>query len=478
MWALSIGALVIISITHWVYRWRNPRCINGKLPPGSMGLPLLGETLHFFSPNTSSDIPPFIKKRMKRHGSIFKTSLVGRPVVISTDPDLNYFVFQQEGHLFQSWYPDTFTEIFGRQNVGSLHGFMYKYLKNMVLNLFGPESLKRMLPEVEQAANGKLQHWSSQDMVELKEATARMIFDLTAKKLISYDQNNSSENLRENFVAFIQGLISFPLNIPGTAYHKCLQGRKRAMTMLKNLLQERRANPRKQQSDFFDYVLEELQKEGTILTEAITLDLMFVLLFASFETTSLAITLAVKYLGEHPLVLKELTEEHERILKNREDSYSGITWKEYKSMTFTFQVIHETVRLANIVPGIFRKSLRDIQFKGYTIPAGWAIMVCPPAVHLNPAKYEDPLAFNPWRWGGIELNGGSKHFMAFGGGMRFCVGTEFTKVQMAAFLHCLVKKYRWNAIGGGNIVRTPGLQFPNGFQVQIMEKAIEEKETA
>lgn len=100
---------------------------------------------------------------------------MGRPFVVSTDPDFNYFIFQQEGHLFQSWYPDTFTEIFGRQNVGSLHGFMYKYLKNMVLNLFGPESLKRMLPEVEQAANGKLQHWSSQDVVELKEATARVI---------------------------------------------------------------------------------------------------------------------------------------------------------------------------------------------------------------------------------------------------------------------------------------------------------------
>jgi hypothetical protein len=25
-------------------------------------------------------------------------------------------------------------------------------------------------------------------------------------------------------------------------------------------------------------------------------------------------------------------------------------------------------------------------------------MVCPPAVHLNPAKYQDPLVFNPSRW--------------------------------------------------------------------------------
>lgn len=203
MWVMCIGALFIICLTHWVYKWRHPRC-KGKLPPGSMGLPLLGETLQFFSPNTSSDIPPFVKERMKRyspfiynqtqlpffiyicffkcafyfslfrHGPIFKTSLVGRPVVVSTDPDLNYFIFQQEGRLFQSWYPDTFTEIFGRQNVGSLHGFMYKYLKNMVLNLFGPESLKKMLPEVEQKATRRLQQWSNQDSIELKEATANV----------------------------------------------------------------------------------------------------------------------------------------------------------------------------------------------------------------------------------------------------------------------------------------------------------------
>lgn len=43
---------------------------------------------------------------------------------------------------------------------------------------------------------------------------------------------------------------------------------------------------------------------------------------------------------------------------------------------------------------------------------------------------------------GIELNGATKHFMAFGGGMRFCVGADFAKVQMAIFLHCLVSKYR------------------------------------
>ncbi|KVH95469.1 hypothetical protein Ccrd_002470 [Cynara cardunculus var. scolymus] len=534
MWPVSlcIAAMVVVTITHWLYRWRNPKC-NGDLPPGSMGWPLLGETIQFFAPNRTWDTPPFVKERMKRYGSIFRTSLVGRPVIVSTNSDLNYMIFQQEGQLFESWYPDSFTEVFGRQNVGSLHGYMYKYLKNMVLYLFGPESLKKMLHEVEDVATRNLEKWAGQESVELKEATANvskrttvlMIFDLTAKKLISYDPEKSSENLRENFVAFIQGLISFPLNIPGTAYHKCLQGnpdfyfhylqlnqgRKKAMAMLKNMLEERRAKPRKVKSDFFDYVLEELDRGDSILTEAIALDLMFVLLFASFETTSLAITVAIRLLGDNPRVLQALTvseedmicfsliffnpftcscyctqEEHENILRNRENKETGLTWKEYKSMTFTFQnsknqslidanymmlqLINETVRLANIVPGVFRKALKDIKFKDYTIPAGWAVMVCPPAVHLNPANYKDPLEFNPWRWERMDQKGASKNFMAFGGGMRFCVGTDFTKVQMAVFLHCLVTKYRWRTVRGGEILRTPGLQFPNGFHVEVTVK--------
>nr|CAB3450671.1 unnamed protein product [Digitaria exilis] len=99
-------------------------------------------------------------------------------------------------------------------------------------------------------------------------------------------------------------------------------------------------------------------------------------------------------------------------------------------------------------------------------------MVCPPAVHLNPEIYEDPLALNPWRWQDkAEITGGTKHFMAFGGGLRFCVGTDLSKVLMATFIHCLVTKFSWRTIKGGNIVRTPGLSFPDGFHIQLFPKS-------
>ena len=97
---------------------------------------------------------------------------MGRPLIVSTDPDFNHYIFQQENKLFQCWYPDTVREILGRENMAVLHGSMHLYIKNMVLNLVGPESLKNMLPEIQQLAETRLQQWSSEDSIELKDASA------------------------------------------------------------------------------------------------------------------------------------------------------------------------------------------------------------------------------------------------------------------------------------------------------------------
>ncbi|VAH50329.1 unnamed protein product [Triticum turgidum subsp. durum] len=243
-----------------------------------------------------------------------------------------------------------------------------------------------------------------------------MVFELSASKLLGLEPSRSKV-LRKSFFDFVRGLISFPLYLPGTAYYACMQvintntksGRMSVMEVLQQVLEERTRSAEaaggreaRCHGDFLDYVVQEITKEKPVLTEGMALDLLFVLLFASFHTTSLAITLAVKLLTEHPRVLEELTVEHETILNEREAGGESdgdrVTWKEYKSMTFTSQVINETVRLANIAPGIFRKTLKDVQFRGYTIPAGWGVMVCPLAVHLNPDIYPDPLTFNPSRF--------------------------------------------------------------------------------
>lgn len=64
---LSVAAgLTVYLVSRLLYRWKNPKC-NGVLPPGSMGLPFIGETLQLIMPSASLDLPPFIKHRIKKY---------------------------------------------------------------------------------------------------------------------------------------------------------------------------------------------------------------------------------------------------------------------------------------------------------------------------------------------------------------------------------------------------------------------------
>ena len=51
-----------------------------------------------------------------------------------------------------------------------------------------------------------------------------MLFDFGAKIFFSYDAEKISQmNMSEKFTNILAGFMSFPLNIPGTTYYKCLK---------------------------------------------------------------------------------------------------------------------------------------------------------------------------------------------------------------------------------------------------------------
>lgn len=50
-----------------------------------------------------------------------------------------------------------------------------------------------------------------------------MTIEFVAKQLFGYDSDKSKERIGDKFANISQGLLSFPLNIPGTTYHSCLK---------------------------------------------------------------------------------------------------------------------------------------------------------------------------------------------------------------------------------------------------------------
>jgi cytochrome P450 len=238
---------------------------------------------------------------------------------------------------------------------------------------------------------------------------------------------------------------------------------------LTDLLKERLSAPGEKYNDLIDQIIEELQSENPVIDVNFAVDVLSALLFASFATLSSTLSVGFKFLTDNPKVVKELKEEHTTILNKRGSLNSGFTWEEYKSLMFTSQVVHEITRISNVAPGIFRKTLADVKVKGYTIPAGWLVMISPMAVDLNPTLFEDPLEFNPWRWTDkTKQSELLRNYMPFGGGIRLCLGAEFSKLFIALFIHVLVTEYRWKEIKGGDVLRISEVIFPQGYHIQLI----------
>jgi hypothetical protein len=106
---------------------------------------------------------------------VFKTSLVGQPVVVSMDAEVNRFIFQQEGKLFRSWYPDTTNNIFGRDSIASYDGSIHKYVRSFASRLFGLDSLRDvLLAEMDQNVSQSLAEWATQPDIDVKNAVANV----------------------------------------------------------------------------------------------------------------------------------------------------------------------------------------------------------------------------------------------------------------------------------------------------------------
>ncbi|GAB4838623.1 hypothetical protein Ancab_028168 [Ancistrocladus abbreviatus] len=280
-----------------------------------------------------------------------------------------------------------------------------------------------------------------------------MVVDFSAKRLFGYDPAKANEKIGEKFIYLSKGFLSFPLNIPDS---------------ITATLKERLASSENYQGDLLDHLLRDQHAEK-FLSEDFIVNIVFSLLIASAESISVTVTLVLKFLAENPQALEELLVEHEGVMKNRENPGSPLTWNEVKSMNFTLHVINESLRLGNASLGLLRRTLKDIQINGYTIPAGWIIMLVTSACQYNPDIYSNPLSFNPWRWKDLEPDVISKNFMPFGGGTRQCAGAEFAKVLIITFLHVLLTKYRWWKIKGGDFTRAPIVKFPNGLHIKVVE---------
>ncbi|EPS59552.1 hypothetical protein M569_15253, partial [Genlisea aurea] len=274
----------------------------------------------------------------------------------------------------------------------------------------------------------------------------QITFEILVKVLLSIDPGREMDALKRDFEEYIKGLICLPINLPGTRLHKSLKAKKGLLRAVNRIVESRKkgqtttSDEEGRSEDLLDVLL----RDGDREMESVSGNIIEMMIPGE-ETMPTAITLAVKFLTDNPLALACLLEENMELKRRKDDSKEEYSWTDYLSLRFTQNVISETLRLGNIINAVWRKSLKDVEFKGYFIPQGWCVLASFSSVHMDDENYENPYEFNPWRWKDSGACISSNTFTPFGGGQRLCPGMELSRLEIAIFLHRLITKFRWVA---------------------------------
>ncbi|KAH7548366.1 hypothetical protein ACOSP7_032209 [Xanthoceras sorbifolium] len=433
-----------ISLVIFFIIVRTSRRRRLRLPPGNLGLPLVGETLQLISAYKTEDPEPFIDERVRRFGPIFTTHVFGEPTVFSADPETNRFIVQNEGKLFECSYPGSISNLLGKHSLLLMKGSLHKRMHSLTMS-FANSSIIRdhLLVDIDRLVRLNMDSWT--DRIFLMEEAKKITFELTMKQLMSFDPGEWTESLRKEYVLVIEGFFSLPLPLFSTTYRRAIKARTKVAEALSLIVRQRREESSESGETKNDMLAALLATGDGGFSDEEIVDFLVALLVAGYETTSTIMTLAVKFLTETPRALAQLKEEHDEIRAKKMMGREGLEWSDYKSMPFTQCVVNETLRVANIISGVFRRAMTDIDIKGYTIPKGWKVFASFRAVHLDHDHFKDARTFNPWRWqsnSGAATSPGNV-FTPFGGGPRLCPGYELARVELSVFLHHLITRFSW-----------------------------------
>ncbi len=132
---------------------------------------------------------------------------------------------------------------------------------------------------------------------------------------------------------------------------------------------------------------------------------------AGNETTGRLIGWLAKVLAEHPLQRRQVVEDR----------------------TLLSRVVDETLRFEPTGPHVARYIVRDFDAYGTTVPAGSAMLLLFGAANRDPARYENPDAF--------DIHRDNKAHLTFGKGLHYCLGANLARLEGRVALDELLNRF-------------------------------------
>jgi cytochrome P450 len=197
-------------------------------------------------------------------------------------------------------------------------------------------------------------------------------------------------------------------------------------------------------------------------------DQILTVFFAGHETSATSLSWIHYLLDEHPDVRAKVRAEVDRVLNGRIPTSADLD-----ALTYTEQVINETLRLYSPIHSISRVALTDDLLGGYHVPAGATIYVSLYATHRLPNLWPDPDRFDPDRFTPENVERRPRFaFIPFAAGHRNCVGSGTAMVELKLAVAMIAQSYELTVAPSQRVEGAAGTTMHPRYGMNMLIRAI------
>ncbi|MFO0602130.1 MAG: cytochrome P450 [Polyangiales bacterium] len=376
-----------------------------------------------------------------QHGPLFRLRLPGLgDVVYLEDVELVREVFRQHGAHVESSFPDSLVRLFGAAVTGPPQQAMRHTFHALVQKTLQEEdrfaTMKAMVRE-------EMLSWCGPASGGAAPATGRTLLDDRATRVAlrvavfsflgetyAFDRG-LCDRLITLYADIEAGVFSqFPYAVPGSTMWRALRARRAVDEIVRGVLRD---YARRGVSDAYIHEIYDVgvrsyyRADGAETREACGLRSIVGLLFASFDTTRIALMTAMAAMAAHPDFVARLRRELSEAGLRDDVSLTNASLNDLRLLDcFVWEVLRFNP-VSQLVPRI---AIEDFDLGPYRVEKGWHVWIPVKALCESPAVFKRPERFDPLRFVEDERARLEVVGWIFAAGKRVCPGRRLVMAEL------------------------------------------------
>lgn len=317
-------------------------------------------------------------------------------------------------------------------------GDVWRRSRTMIQPAFSRQNVHRLMTIMVECADRRGAHWAALarngDVCNITSETSDFALELILISIFGDDYQRHIVTEGENPFAFLSQQSERDLSV--------VMKVRKLRELLLQIIAERRERSDDDEFDFLAMYLKATDKQGNAFSDDELLDELFTLIVAGFETSANTLNWVWYLLGSNSDVEQKLIEEAQRCLPN----VSALSAEATAEMTYTQQVLEETLRLYPPVWLFTRRSTSEDELEDFDVPVGTDIYLSPFILHRTAQYWSEPERFDPDRFLLSDKPKKDRPYYPFSLGPRRCLGEYFSFLEMKIHLGFLLPRFRMEPV--------------------------------